>query len=143
MRQRPGDVVVDVADETEFAVRLQHARHRGDGCILHEAPLPVPPLRPRIGMDQVDSRQRLRRRPGHQFGGIAREQPDVADVVRLDLRQDLRHAVDVGLAADEAGIRKGERFGDQMLAAAEPDFEPDMVDRRVEQLGEAGRARSR
>ena len=29
-----------------------------------------------------------------------------------------------------------------MLAAAEPDFEPDMLDRRVEQLGETGRARS-
>ena len=85
-------------------------------------------------MDQIDTNKRLRRRPGHQFGGVAREQPDVADIVRLDLRQDFRHAVDVGLAADEAGIGKGERFGDQMLAAAEPDFEPDIVDRRVEQL---------
>ena len=37
---------------------------------------------------------------------------------------------------------KGERFRDQMLAAAEPDFEPDIVDRRIEQLGEIGRARS-
>ena len=79
-------------------------------------------------MDQIDSRQRLRRRPGQQFGGIAGEQPDVADVVSFDLRQDFRHAVDVGLAADEAGIGKGERFGDKMLAAAEADLEPDIVD---------------
>ena len=105
---------------------FEHPRHRGDGDILHEAPLPVPPLRPRIGMDQVDSLKRLRRRPGHEVGGIAREQPDVADIVGLDLRQDFRHAVDVGLAADEAGVRKGQRFGDQMLAATEADFEPDM-----------------
>ncbi len=89
-------------------------------------------------MDQINSRQRLRRRPSQQFGGIAREQPDVADVVGFDLRQDLRHAVDVGLAADEAEIGKGERFGDQMFAAAESDLEPDSVGRRVEQAGEIG-----
>ena len=57
----------------------------------------------------------------------------------LDLRQDLRHAVDIGLAADEAGVGKGLRFRDQMLAAAESDFEPDIVERRIEQLGEIGR----
>src|SRR6266576_645291 len=49
--------------------------------------------------------------------GGARKQPDVADVVRLDLRQDFCHAVDIGLAADEADVRKRARFGDQMLAA--------------------------
>ena len=62
-------------------------------------------------------------------------------LMRLDLRQDLRHAVDVGLAADEAGLRKRLRFGDQMFAAAESDFEPDIVDGRLEQLSEIGRAR--
>ena len=141
MRQRPGDVVVDVADETKFAIRFQHARHRGDGGVLHEAPLPVPPLRPRVGMDQVDPDQRLRRRPGQQLGGVAREQSDVADAVRLDLRQDLRHAVDVGLAADEACLRIRLRLGDQMFAAAKSDFEPDIVDIRLEQLSERARAR--
>ena len=58
----------------------------------------------------------------------------------FDLRQDLGHAVDIGLAADEAGIGKGARFRDQMLAAAESDFEPDFVGRRIEQAGEIGRA---
>jgi hypothetical protein len=57
----------------------------------------------------------------------------------FDLRQDLRHAVDVGLAADEAGMGKGARFRDQMLAAAEADFEPDFVGTRIEQLGKIGR----
>ena len=89
--------------------------------------------------------QRLRRRPGQQFGGVAGEQADVADIVRFDLRQDLRHAVDIGLAADEAGLRKGARFGDQMLAAAEADLEPDIVEpARSNSLGEiAGGAGSR
>src|SRR5260370_989046 len=54
MRERPCAVTGDVADEAEFAARPQGARHRGNARILHEAPLPVPPLRPGIGMDQVD-----------------------------------------------------------------------------------------
>ena len=36
--------------------------------------------------------------------------------------------------------RKRQRFRDQMLAAAESDFEPDVVDRRIEQRREIGRA---
>ena len=68
--------------------------------------------------------------------GIAREQPDIADVMGLDLCQDLRHAVDIRFAADEAGVGKGAGFRHQMLAAAESDFEPDRIDRRIEQPGE-------
>src|SRR6266852_1045951 len=60
--------------------------------------------------------------------------------MRFDLRQNLGHAVDVGLAADEAGFRKGERFRDQMFAAAEADFESDTIDRRIEQSSKIGRA---
>ncbi|MGY3497580.1 hypothetical protein ACVW1B_006999 [Bradyrhizobium sp. USDA 4502] len=142
MRQRPGAIVVDVADEAEFAARRQQSCHRSDRRILHEAPLPVPPLRPGIGMDQVDARKRTRRRPGQQFGRVAGEQADIADIQRLDLGQDLRHAVDIGLAADEARGRKGLRLRDQMLAAAEADFEPDILDAVVEQLGQRlGRGR--
>ncbi len=78
MRQRPGAVIVDVADEAEFAAWPDCARHRGHRRILHEAPLPVPPLRPGIGMDQVEARQRARRRPRQQLRGIAGEQADIA-----------------------------------------------------------------
>ena len=83
-------------------------------------------------MDQVDARQRRRRRPCQQFGGVAREQPDVGDVVCLDLREDLCHAVDIGLAADEADIREGNRLRDQMLAATEADLQPDGLERLFE-----------
>src|SRR5215468_11556775 len=48
MRQRPGAVIVDVADKAEFAARPDDARHRRHRRILHKAPLPVPPLRPGI-----------------------------------------------------------------------------------------------
>ena len=53
--------------------------------------------------------------------------------------EDLGHAVDVRLAADEAGLRKAQRFRDQMLAAAESDFETDALDCRIEQRREVGR----
>ncbi len=50
----------------------------------------------------------------------------------LDLRQDFGHPVHIRLAADEADVRKGLRLGGQMLAAAKADFEPDVVERPVE-----------
>ena len=94
-------------------------------------------------MDQIDPRQRCRRRPRQQLGGVAGKQPDVANAAGLDLRQDLGHAVDVGLAADEAGLGMSLGLRDQMLAAAEPDLELDLVDRRFEQLAKPGRWRGR
>src|ERR1700682_2069943 len=56
----------------------------------------------------------------------------------FDLRQDLGHAVDIGFAADEADPWKGAGFGDQMFAAAESDFEPEIIDRCIEQAREIG-----
>ena len=94
-------------------------------------------------MDQVDPRERAGRCPGQQFGGVAGKQADIADVVGFDLGQDLRHAVDVRFAADEAEIWKGERLRHQMFAAAESDLEPCFksraVERAVEQFGEVAR----
>src|SRR5712671_7937773 len=90
MGERPCAIMVDVADEAKFATWFYDARQGGHACVLHEAPLPMPPLRPGIGMDQIDPRQRMWWQPRQQLGGIAGEEPDVADVVRLDLRQDLR-----------------------------------------------------
>src|SRR5258707_12411746 len=78
--------------------------------------------------------------PGQQLDGIAGEEPDIADVARLDLRQDLSHAVDVGLATDEGDLGEGARFRDQVFAAAESDFEPDFIGRRIEQLSGIGHA---
>jgi len=93
-------------------------------------------------MDQVDSFKRTRRRPRQQFGGIAREQFDVADVVRFDLGEDLCHAVDIGFAADEADMRKAQRLRDQMLAAAKSDFQAHALRLWVEQRCEVRRTRA-
>jgi len=59
--------------------------------------------------------------------------------VGFDQDQDLRHAVDVRFAADEAGIRKGARFRGKMLAAAESNLELDPVDSNTEQRNKIGR----
>ena len=93
-------------------------------------------------MDQIDPCQRTRRQPGQQLRGVAREQPDVADVMAFDLRQDFCHAVDIGLAADEAGRALRTRCRGQMLAAAETDLELDLAGRRIEQISHSGRRRT-
>jgi hypothetical protein len=85
-------------------------------------------------MDQVDARQRRPRQPGEKLGGVASEQADVAEIVGFDLREDLGHAVDIRLAADEARAAKVGRFRRKMLAAAEADFEPHLVDGGIEDL---------
>src|SRR5260221_751365 len=85
----------------------------------------------------------MRWHPGQKLGGIAGEQAYVADVMGLDLGQDLSHAVDIGFAANKTRVRKCARFRDQMFAAAESDFEPDAIDRSVEYFSEIGRARCR
>src|ERR1700742_1605036 len=122
MEQGPRAVIRDIADKSELAARLQRARHGGDGFVLYETPLPVPSLGPRIGVDQIYPRKRERWCACQQFAVIAGEQPDIADIVGFDLRQDFRHAVDIGLAADEAEIRKRACFRDQVLAAADYAF---------------------
>ena len=69
----------------------------------------------------------------------------LASFALVDRRQRLGHAVDERLGADEAGARIGLRLPDQMLGAAEADFEPNVVDRRWKQRGEisgAGDVRS-
>ena len=117
-------------------------RDRRDAFVLHEAPLPVPPLRPRIGIEQIEPDEARGRQPRQQVGRVAVMQPDVVELALVDRGQRLGHAVDERLDADEAGARMPLGLGDQMFAAAEAAFEPDLVD-AVEQRAQIGRARAR
>src|SRR5260370_7935130 len=85
MRKRPCAVIADIADEAKFAIRSERARHGGDGCVLHEAPLPVPPLRPGIGMDQIDPRQRSLWQPSRQPRGTPPPPPHPPPPTHPDL----------------------------------------------------------
>ena len=65
--------------------------------------------------------------------GIARPNAHIGEMLALDLPEQRGHAVDVGLAADQADIGMGLGLGGEMLAAAEADLEPDLPARRHEQ----------
>ena len=60
-------------------------------------------------------------------------QADIGEPCALDRGERLGHAVDERLDADEAGARIALGLRDQMLAAAEADFEADVIDRRRKQ----------
>src|SRR5215213_3516956 len=46
--QRPRRVIRNIGGEAKFSTRAQNVRQLGNAVVLHEAPLPVPPLRPGI-----------------------------------------------------------------------------------------------
>src|SRR5262245_57661292 len=64
---------------------------------------------------------------------------DVGDVAGLDGAEKACHAVDEGLAADEADILAPRGLPQQMLARAEADLEPDLRDRLRKERGKSGR----
>ena len=120
--------------------RLEDARQPLEAVVLDEAPLPVPPLRPRIGIEQVDARERARRQPVDECAGVAEMQADIAEPVGVDGGERLGDGVEEGVAADEAAARIGLGLIDQVLGAAEADFQPHIVDRRRKQARAGRRA---
>jgi len=137
MRQGPGAVIVDVADEPELAAVFQEC----------------PPWRRRWHLARSAASSAAA--SARDQDGSGRSAPAIAPAPRPVARrrrrrkslilpifcasiwcQDFRHAVDIGLAADEPDVgKKPLRLRDQMLAAAEADFEPDVSDLAIEQLG--------
>ena len=96
--------------------------------------------------DRADrTRARLAcRQPGQQLGRVAVMQADVGEPALLDRCQRLGHAVDERLAADEACARMAPGLGDQVLAAAEADFQADIVrHHRTARASRPGRASDR
>ena len=55
---------------------------------------------------------------------------DIANGLLFDQRQQLCHAIAKRFGADEIHIRKQRRLMRQMLAAAEPNFQPHFADRQ-------------
>src|SRR5581483_11309059 len=105
-----------------------------------EPPLEVPLLWPRIGIKEVDLGERGGRQPVENVDGIAVEQADIAETELGNGGYGLGHSVQEGLDADEADIGVPGRRIDQMLAAAEADFETDLAHGDGEDGAELGRA---
>src|SRR5262245_21553878 len=117
---------------------MHHARDGSDAVVLDEAPLPMPALRPRIGIDELDAGERARRQPAKHLGGIPVVEADVGEMLRGNGRERLGHAVDERLDADEAGVRMRPCLAHQVLAAAETDLEPYVIDRSWEERAKLG-----
>jgi hypothetical protein len=98
------------------------------------------PLRPGIGIEQIEARKARIRQPCHDLGCIAVMQADVGERAIVNGGQRLGHAVDERLDTDEAGARMAFGFRHQMFAAAEAAFQPDVID-SVEQRAQIGRRR--
>ena len=94
--------------------------------LADEAPLPVFLLRPRVGVEQIDARQRRVRQPVEQLRRVVVVDAQIGERRFGDRGHHLRHAVDEGLDADEADAGMGRRLVHQMLAAAEADLQADV-----------------
>src|SRR6185369_7222172 len=95
------------------------------------------------GKEDEATPDRRRRQTRQEEAGVVGMEPDVGELLLLDLREQRGEAVEEGLAADEADPRMTLRLPGQMLAAAEADLEPALSRRRREQLARIERARLR
>src|SRR5262249_11601247 len=101
----------------------------------------MPPFRPWIGIEQVYLGERGVGKPSQEINGVSGVKPDIVDGARVDRCKDFRHAVDEGLAANEPDRRMGSGLSNQILAAAESDFEADSFGRARKHLPEVARRR--
>ena len=115
------------------AAGLQHACEPIEIDGRDEAALPVFPLRPGIGIEQVDLVDRAFRQPVEHLRRVVVVKADVFSAALLDMPDQLCHGIDEGFDTDETGRRVFDGPVDQVLAAAEADFQPDPLDGVLEQ----------
>src|SRR4029079_206815 len=95
-------IVWVVAGEAELGARLEHPGQLGGGVGAEQTPLQMLLLRPRVGEQDKGATDRRGGQPGQYLAGIAVMDADGFEPARLDGAEQARHAVDEGLAADEA-----------------------------------------
>ena len=113
--------------------------------LADEAPLPVLLLRPGIGIEQVDPVERGRRQPVEHARRVVVIDPEIGERrFRRALTISLRHAVDEGLDADEAGrrARRGRDAADARRRRSRSPAEPLDTAPRNSARKSAGRRRA-
>lgn len=93
----------------------------------------MPAFGPRIGIQNERMPDAGVRQPAKNRNSIGIVQTHITDAGLIDMRQQFGHAVDEWLAADDAHVAICLRLRDQVLTAAEADFQPYVINRRVEQ----------
>ena len=88
----------------------------------------MPPLRPRIGIEQVDARKRRVGQPVDEFAGVAEIEANIGKLVCVDRCERLGDGIDKSVGADETGAGISLRLRDQVLGATESDLEPHIID---------------
>src|SRR5690606_2069305 len=106
---------VNVGREAEYPAISQDTREPVQVDRADEAPLPVTLLLPRVRVEEVDTCKRPFRQPVKQPCSVVIVEPQVRAWDLIDLGDELCHAVDERLDADEAGVGIAPRFIVQMF----------------------------
>lgn len=116
-------IVLPVGRAVQIATRYKAGRQQVDQRRLNKAPLVVTGLVPRVGKENVHASERCRRNHVAQhLNGVVLDQPEVVQLLFVDLLQQATYARRVYLDSQE--IRAGHSGGDRGcgFAHAEADF---------------------
>ena len=91
----------DVAREAHRAAFRDDARDTLYPVVGNEAALPVAPLRPRIGIEQIDTREGCIGQPVEQFACVAEMQANICQRILFNCDQRFGDRVDKSICADE------------------------------------------
>jgi hypothetical protein len=119
-------VGLPVGGAVQRAALHKAAREQRDQRRLDQAALVVPLLRPGVGEEDMDARQRRRRdHPGQHFDRVVLDDAHIAEALLADASQQRTDAGRMYLDADEVAV--GHRRGDlgRGLPHAESDLEHD------------------
>ena len=122
--ERPTDIADVIRGNAQFGAVGKNARHRRQIAGPDEAPLGVARLRPGVRKQQKGPIDRSLGQGRQQQAGVVIEDTDVGKLQLLDPPDQRRDAIDEDLAADESNRGVSTGLLDQVLAAAEADFEP-------------------
>jgi hypothetical protein len=138
--QHPVEIAGVIRSEPELAARPHDARQDVKRRAPDDSPLVMAELRPGVGKEDEDARERSCRKRGKNKPRIIDEEPDVAEPLPLDLGEQLDDAILEDLAADDPDTGMRCRLCGEMLAPAEADLEPDLVNRRMKECAGFERA---
>ena len=135
MLEHPAEITRIVGGEAQLAAIGHRRGEEVERRRCDEAALVVTELRPGIGKEDEDAGQHRLGQRRQEEARIVDEEPDIAELLPLDVGKQLDDAVLEDLAADKALARRRRGLRCQMLAGAEADLEGDRLGRRGERCG--------